>query len=73
MELALDFEAFAGQPLPPVPQGVGGLTLQEKGRVMRLAVTLLGRSVALTDVCGGGGVFATVLFEFQFCAGHPAM
>ena len=37
MELALDFEAFAGRPLPPAPQFkfVGGdMSLQEKGRVL---------------------------------------
>ena len=36
MELALDFEACAGWPLPPAPQSnfVGGdMSLQEKGRV----------------------------------------
>ena len=47
MELALDFEAFAGRPLPPAPQSkfVGGdMSLQEKGRVLRLIVTLVGRA-----------------------------
>ena len=47
MELALDFEAFAGRPLPPTPElkYVGGdLSLQEKGRVVRLIVTLVGRA-----------------------------
>ena len=45
MELALDFEAFAGRPLPPAPQSKylgGDLSLQEKGRVLRLIVTLAG-------------------------------
>ena len=39
MELALDFEAFAGRPLPPASQSkfVGGdMSLREKGRVLRL-------------------------------------
>ena len=47
MELALDFEAFAGRPLPPAPQSKyagGDLSLQEKGRVLRLIVTLNGRA-----------------------------
>ena len=47
MELALDFEAFAGRPLPPAPQSkfVGGdISLQEKSKVLRLIVTLVGRA-----------------------------
>ena len=47
MELALDFETHAGRPLPPTPQSrfIGTeLSLQEKGRVMRLAVTLMGKA-----------------------------
>ena len=47
MELALDFETHAGRPLPPTPQSrFAGteLSLQEKGRVMRLAVTLMGKA-----------------------------
>ena len=47
MELALDFEAFAGRPLPQAPQlkyAGGDLSLQEKGRVLRLIVTLVGRA-----------------------------
>ena len=46
MELSLDFESHAGPPLPPTPQSrfVGTeMSLHEKGRVVRLAVTLLGR------------------------------
>ena len=46
MELALDFEAFAGRPLPPAPQSkfVGGdMSLQEKGRALR-CITLVGRA-----------------------------
>ena len=46
MELTLDFESHAGRPLPPTPlaQFKGAeLSLQEKGQVLRLAVTLLGR------------------------------
>ena len=45
MVLALGFEAFVGRSLPPAPQAkfVGGeMSLQEKGRVLRLAVTLMG-------------------------------
>ena len=46
MELALDFKSHALQPLPPTPQSCftgSEMSLQEKkGRVLRLAVTLLG-------------------------------
>ena len=48
MELAIDFEAYAGRQLPPAPQSQfqgGDMSLQEKARVMRLITTLLGRSV----------------------------
>ena len=48
MELALDFEAYAGRQLPPAPQSrfVGGeMPLQEKARVLRLITTLMGRAV----------------------------
>ena len=48
MELAIDFEAYAGRQLPPAPQSRfqgGDMSLQEKARVMRLITTLLGRSV----------------------------
>ena len=47
-ELALDFEAFAGRPLPPAPQSkfVGGdMSLQKKGTVLRLIVTLVGKVI----------------------------
>ena len=47
MELALDFESHAGRPLPPTPQSrFAGtqLSLQEKGNVVRLAVTLMGKA-----------------------------
>ena len=53
MELALDFEAFAGQLLPPAPRSkyVGGdVSLQEKGRVLRRIVTLLGRATERESV-----------------------
>ena len=46
MELALDFETHAGRTLPPTPQSrfVGTeLSLQEQGREVRLAVTLMGK------------------------------
>ena len=45
LELALDFESHAGRPLPPTPQTrfVGGeMSLQEKGRVMRVAAACWG-------------------------------
>ena len=48
MELALDFEAYARRPLPPALQSkfVGGkMSLQEKARVLRLIMTILGRDV----------------------------
>ena len=47
LEPALDFESYTGRPLPPTPQTrfVGGeMSLQEKGRVLRLAVSLLGKA-----------------------------
>ena len=48
MELALDFEAYAGPQLPPAPQSrfVGGeMPLREKARVLRLITSLMGRSI----------------------------
>ena len=48
MELALDFEAYAGRQLPPAPQSgfVGGeMPLQEKARVLKLITSLMGRSI----------------------------
>ena len=48
MELALDFEAFAERQLPPAPQSKytgGDLSLQQKGRVLRRIVTLVGRAI----------------------------
>ena len=53
MELALDFESHAGRPLPPTPQSrfTGSqMSLQEKGRVLRLAVTLLGRAAGRESI-----------------------
>ena len=53
MELAIDFEAYAGRQLPPAPQSRfqgGDMTLQEKARVMRLITTLLGRSVGKESI-----------------------
>ena len=48
MELSLDFEAYARRSLPPAPQCKftgGDMPLQEKGRVLRLIATLLGRAM----------------------------
>ena len=48
MELALDFEAYAGRQLPPAPQFrfVGGeMPLHEKARVLRLVTSLMARSI----------------------------
>ena len=53
MELALDFESHAGRPLPPTPQlrfTGSEMSLQEKGRVLRLAVTLLGRAAGRESI-----------------------
>ena len=46
MELALDFEAHAGQPLPPALQAkfTREMSLQEKGCTLRQVVTLLGKA-----------------------------
>ena len=48
LELASDFESYIGSPPPPpTPQTrfTGGeMSLQEKGRVLRLAVSLLGKA-----------------------------
>ena len=57
MELALDFESHAGRPLPPTPQSrFAGttLSLQEKGRVLRLAVTLMGRAAGRESILPAG-------------------
>ena len=48
MELALDFEAYAGRQLPPALQSrfVGGeMPLHEKARMLRLITSLMGRAV----------------------------
>ena len=53
MELALDFGSHTGRPLSPTPQSrfTGSeLSLQEKGRVLRLAVTLLGRAAGRESI-----------------------
>ena len=53
MELAIEFEAYAGRQLPPAPQSWfqgGDMSLQEKARVMRLITTLLGRSVGKESI-----------------------
>ena len=53
MELAINFEAYAGRQLPPAPQSRfqgGDMSLQEMARVMRLITTLLGRSVGKESI-----------------------
>ena len=53
MELALDFETHAGRTLPPTVQSTftgTELSLQEKGRVMCLAVTLMGKAAGRDSI-----------------------
>ena len=53
MELGLDFESHAGRPLPPTPQmrfKGKEMSLQEKGRVLQLAVTLLDRALGTESI-----------------------
>ena len=53
LELALDFESYTGRPLPPTPQtrfAGGEMSLQEKGRVLRLAVSLLGKAAGRKSI-----------------------
>ena len=53
MELAPYCETHAGRPLPPTPQSrFAGteLSLQEKGRVVRLAVTLMGKAAGRESI-----------------------
>ena len=53
MESALDLETHAGRPLPPTPQSrFAGteLSLQEKGRLVRLAVTLMGKAAGRESI-----------------------
>ena len=53
MELALDFESHAGRPLPPTPQSRFTeleMSLQEKGRVLWLAVSLVGRAAGRESI-----------------------
>ena len=53
MELALDFESHAGRPLPPTPQSTfmgTEMSLREKGLVIRVAVTLLGRAAGKESI-----------------------
>ena len=48
LELAMDFEAHAGRALPAAPQAAfrgTSLPLQERARVLRLALTTLGKLV----------------------------
>ena len=55
--LALDFESHAGRPLQPTPQTqfVGReMSLQEKGRVIRLAASLLGRAAGRESILPAG-------------------
>ena len=47
LELELDLESYTGRPLPPTPHTRfkgGEMSLQEKGRVLRLAVSLPGKA-----------------------------
>ena len=63
LELALDFESYTGRPLPPTPQSRfkgGEMSLQEKGRVLRLAVSLLGKAAGRCLVPLGAGTTAGV-------------
>ena len=57
LELALDFESYTGRPLPPTPltrfKG-GEMSLQEKGRVLRLAVSLLGKAAGRESILPAG-------------------
>ena len=56
-ELALDFESYTGRPLPPTPQtrfNGGGMSQQEKGRVLRLAVSLLGKVAGKESILPAG-------------------
>ena len=53
LELALDFESYTRRPLPPTPQTrfVGGeMSLHEKGRVLRLAVSVLGKAAGRESI-----------------------
>ena len=57
LELALDFESYTGRPLPPTPQTRfkgGEMSLQEKGRVLRLAVSLLGKAAGRESILPAG-------------------
>ena len=57
MELALDFESYTGRPLPLTPQTRfkgGEMSLQEKGRVLRLAVSLLGKAAGRESILPAG-------------------
>ena len=54
MELALDFQSHAGRPLPPTPHSsrfMGTeMSPQEKGQVVRLAVTLPGKAAGKESI-----------------------
>ena len=53
LELALDFESYTGRPLPPTLQtrfAGGEMSLQEKGRVLRPAVSLLGKAAGRESI-----------------------
>ena len=57
LELALDFESYTGRPLPPTPQTRfkgGEMSLQEKGRVLRLAVSMLGKAAGRESILPAG-------------------
>ena len=57
LELAMDFESYTRRPLPPTPQTRfkgGEMSLQEKGRVLRLAVSLLGKAAGRESILPAG-------------------
>ena len=57
LELALDFESYTRRPLPPTPatrfKG-REILLQEKGRALRLAVSLLGKAAGRESILPAG-------------------
>ena len=56
-ELALDLESYTGRPLPPTPQTRfkgGEMSLQEKDRVLRLAVSLRGKAAGRESILPAG-------------------
>ena len=56
-ELAVDFKSYTGRPLPPTLQTrfTGGeMSLQEKGKVLRMAVSLLGKAAGRESILPAG-------------------